>query len=88
MARLNLLGNDNARTSEYGVFYIDLDRFKGVNDALGHAAGDAVLRMAASRITKTVGRRTSSLGLGAMNLQSSHRMFPAAPRRALLPNGW
>ncbi len=54
MARLNALCADDARAPEYGVFYIDLDRFKGVNDALGHAAGDAVLRMAALRIEQTV----------------------------------
>ena len=64
MGRLNMLGNDNAQASEYGVFYIDLDRFKGVNDALGHAAGDAVLRMAASRITKTVREKDLVARLG------------------------
>jgi diguanylate cyclase (GGDEF)-like protein len=54
MARLDMLGRSKVQPPEYGVFYIDLDRFKGVNDALGHAAGDAVLRIAASRIATTV----------------------------------
>ena len=63
MGRLNMLGNDNAQASEYGV-NIDLDRFKGVDDALGHAAGDAVLRMAASRITKTVREKDLVARLG------------------------
>ncbi len=43
-----------ATEQSLAVLYIDLDGFKPINDAHGHETGDALLKIVAARLTRTV----------------------------------
>jgi diguanylate cyclase (GGDEF)-like protein len=96
---MDALARELADSHETGVIYVDLDRFKSVNDTYGHAAGDEVLVAVAERI-KGAMRSSDDLGRlggdeflillrGVPNLEeamsAAHRISEAARGTCGLP---
>jgi diguanylate cyclase (GGDEF)-like protein/PAS domain S-box-containing protein len=49
---------------QVAVLFIDLDRFKLINDSLSHESGDAVLRQVAKRLTEALPKRATIARFG------------------------
>jgi diguanylate cyclase len=49
------LSHTNEKNEQLPVFFLDLDRYKLINDTLGHSIGDLLLKEVASRLKTCVG---------------------------------
>ncbi|MCS6759580.1 MAG: GGDEF domain-containing protein [Candidatus Devosia euplotis] len=54
----------SAAATPFAIIVFGLDHFKAVNDALGHAAGDTVLRVVGHRLTGLLGPKDQLARLG------------------------
>ena len=58
------LAQASRKGAQVAVLYMDLDRFKHINDTLGHSVGDALLRQVAARLDESLRKSDTLARLG------------------------
>jgi diguanylate cyclase (GGDEF)-like protein len=58
------LAQAERKQQQVAVLYMDLDRFKNINDTLGHSAGDVMLQQAADRLNACIRKSDTLARLG------------------------
>ena len=76
------LAEAQRRTGRFALLYLDLDRFKRVNDTLGHPAGDKLLQAVAGRMVRVVRKSDVMARLGGDEFAVIQRIS-AAPRDSM-----
>ncbi|CAI8877086.1 diguanylate cyclase [Methylococcus capsulatus] len=88
LERLNqAIGESCVNGSRCSLLFVDLDRFKHLNDARGHTVGDQLLRKVAERLSEGVGRGGMVARLGGdefvILLNGLDEEFESACRRTM-----
>ena len=74
------IADARAKGEPLSLMMTDIDHFKKFNDSYGHLTGDQVLRLVASRPSRTSRARTSPPATAARNSRSCCRIPCCAPR--------
>jgi diguanylate cyclase (GGDEF)-like protein len=69
---------------EFSILMLDLDRFKNVNDSLGHSVGDALLKVVARRLRQATGEDDTVARFGGDEFAVLHKAGPQRKDGAIM----